>query len=63
MNANVTHVMYVGLATAGLAAGTPTGLSAGTSIDAIVPSLLADPRREARLRSPAEATERAGSPR
>jgi hypothetical protein len=59
MNANVTHVMYVGLATA----GTLTGLSAGTSIDAIVPSLLADSRREARLRSPAEATERAGSPR
>ena len=35
MNASVTHVMYVGLATAALAAGTLTGLSAGTSIDAM----------------------------
>src|SRR5215203_2113298 len=35
MNANVTHVMYVGLTTAALAAGTLTGRPAGTSIDAM----------------------------
>src|SRR4051812_8816189 len=35
MNASVTHVMYVGLATTTGAAGTATDRPAGTSIDAI----------------------------
>ena len=55
MNASVSQVMYAGLATAALARGTGTGLSAGeinpnklvrTGIDAMLTSVRSLPRSE-----------------